>query len=614
MQLLLSGTLTVLVTAATAFSAEPNWWEANAKLPVPDGAKVHLQLDRTEYFLGENVLVHFTLENVGDKPFEVSFGGDYRGATRARRFQVTATDETGRSADDPDPSEFHGGGFGGSREMHPGERFTQSLPLMYYCRIDNPGRYTIRVTHDYGWKEGERKRPAGEVTLTFRMPTVAEAEAVVAKVQQLPKSPDNTYGQRAREYGNYSLLRQPVYLQPLIRQVQEGNLDALQGICWIATPEATEALIELCKSNDPKLALDSARTLTMRLPHPTLQETNGFEGFPPFTRTARRHLAQHSWTNTLGPAVRALATNLMTSSQSELVNAGAVMIQAVGTPAEGPAVKDALDHAVDWIGRPRRNRDDNILNQPESVRDLLTAALALEKRGYDLTSQGISKGGGFLIYFSRFAGSPLPRPQDWLEILNVFGENGKFPIRVAALDSIPDPVPAECLPFVRSRLADPDLGVCRAACQVAGRSKHTEFIEPLLEIIATEHHEWLLREATDAATKLGAGFDLLETWAERLNDEHLYGLALDSLQTVVEGLPGSSAGRTDLPRGERIALRRAWREFLLENGEALRAGKKFKPEDPALKPALFGRARTWQLPNGKMWPLSYADMNKHQQP
>jgi hypothetical protein len=45
---------------------------------VPDGAKVTLQCDKKEYFLGENVLVHFILENISDKPFEADFGGDYR--------------------------------------------------------------------------------------------------------------------------------------------------------------------------------------------------------------------------------------------------------------------------------------------------------------------------------------------------------------------------------------------------------------------------------------------------------------------------------------------------------------------------------------------------------
>ncbi len=58
--------------------------------PVPAGAKVTLYADQQEFFLGENVLIHFCLENVGDEPFEISTGGDYRGSSRHLRFKVSA--------------------------------------------------------------------------------------------------------------------------------------------------------------------------------------------------------------------------------------------------------------------------------------------------------------------------------------------------------------------------------------------------------------------------------------------------------------------------------------------------------------------------------------------
>src|SRR6266436_8268964 len=118
-----------LLLVPPARAGEASLWEANAKQPVPIGAKVTLELDRREYFLGENVLVHFILENTGDQPFEADFGGDYRGATRHLRFKVTAADESGHLAEDPDPSEWSGGGFGGARKLNPGDKFTESLPL-----------------------------------------------------------------------------------------------------------------------------------------------------------------------------------------------------------------------------------------------------------------------------------------------------------------------------------------------------------------------------------------------------------------------------------------------------------------------------------------------------
>jgi hypothetical protein len=42
---------------------------ANATQLVPVGAKVTLEVDHQEYFIGENVIVHFILENVGNQPF-----------------------------------------------------------------------------------------------------------------------------------------------------------------------------------------------------------------------------------------------------------------------------------------------------------------------------------------------------------------------------------------------------------------------------------------------------------------------------------------------------------------------------------------------------------------
>jgi hypothetical protein len=480
---------------------------------------------------------------------------------------------------------------------------------MRYRRILQPGRYTIRVTHDYGWKEDERKRPVAEVSLRFRMPTADEAEAVVSAMEKLPASPDNTYGQRAQNYADFTALCHPIYLKPLLQRIEKGDRNALEGICWIASVDATKVLIELATNGNPQLALEAAKTLAMRLPDPALESMNGFGGFPPFTKEARRQLVKNSWDPKLAPAVRSLATNYLARSETREIAAGAFMIEAVGTTNEARAVWAALDRVLDPLVQPRRDPKDNILDQPAGVRELLNAMKVLHSRGYTIEEDRVGGEGGFLLYFTWLADQPAPRPGRWLELLNVFGENCRYPIRVAALNSIPDPVPEDCMAFVKARLADDDLGVVRAACAVAARSGNANFLKPLLEIVATEHHEWLLREASAAAKKLGAGFDLVNAWADRLVEEHLYNLALDALQTVIEGLPGSWSGRTDLSREERIALRNEWRRFLARHEDEIRRGKKFKMDDPALSKSLFGRARTWQLSNGKLWPITWAEMN-----
>ena len=341
--------LPLLLVIPQARAGETSMWEANAKQSVPVGAKVTLELDRHEYFLGENVLVHFTLENTSSQPFEADFGGDYRGATRHLRFKVTATDESGRMAEDPDPSGTCFGGFVGGRKLNPGEKFSESLPLMRYCRILQPGRYTIRITHDFGWKEGERKRPVGEITVVFRMPTPTQAETVVATMEQLPADANSTDGQRSHDYADFTSLCQPVYLKPLLRRAEKGDRKALEGICWIETRDATAALIGLATNSDSKLALEAAKTLTMRLPDPALDRTNGFGGFAPFTKQVRRELVKNSWDPNFGPQVRSLATNLLARSDSDEISAGACMVEAVGTLAEATAVVTAMvGHLIRW--------------------------------------------------------------------------------------------------------------------------------------------------------------------------------------------------------------------------------------------------------------------------
>ena len=38
-----------------------------------------IALTKKEYFLGENMLLHYCLENAGKQPFRIEVGGDYRG-------------------------------------------------------------------------------------------------------------------------------------------------------------------------------------------------------------------------------------------------------------------------------------------------------------------------------------------------------------------------------------------------------------------------------------------------------------------------------------------------------------------------------------------------------
>jgi hypothetical protein len=583
---------------------DESMWAGRATQPVPQSAKVTLEFDRPDYFLGENVLMHFILQNTGDTPFEASWGGDYRGASRHLRFKVTATDEAGQAAEDPDPSPMCMGGLGGPKTLKPGEKFTTSLPLMRYCDIVKPGVYTIRATHDFGWKEGERKRPVGEATITFRMPNAEQAERIVSEMAKLPDWPNSSWGERSTPYADFRCLRHPVYLDILANRARDGDERAFEALGRIPTVKASEILIQLAGYADGDLALKAANTLNNRLPYPQshyiptqLSSSKGSQ------LSIRGRLVERAWDENLIPDVRALAAKLLASEDLPTAAAGAFMITSIGTNEDARAVLAAINKARNPTHRNRSDPKDNILDMPQPIRELLRAMDTLRTRGYSL-GEHVSGDAEILLYFHVLRDDPSPRPKRYRQFLEAFGTSSWFPIREAAVRSIPKPIPPEYRDFVLERLEDKDLGVCRAACAVAGMSGDSRFLRPLLDLIATEHHEWLLREANNAAYTLGAGFDLLSVWVDRLAEARLYPLALDTLQTVLEVPTGSYSGRTDLSRAERIELRKAWKEFLTRHAEEIRNGKRFRLSDPTVTPALVGRARAWRLPDGTSWPAS----------
>jgi hypothetical protein len=312
-------------------------------------------------------------------------------------------------------------------------------------------------------------------------------------------------------------------------------------------------------------------------------------------------LVRLSWEERFQPRVREIAPRLLASAKVEEINCGASIFASVGGVEDAPVITAAIERALRPMINPRRERKDNILDPPEPLRLLIRAMQALRGRGFQL-GESLSGHEEILLYFAFLRGEAAPRPERWRQIFESFATAGPYAVREAAWHSVPRPVPEWCLPALLTALADRDLGVVRTVCSVAADSGDAQLVGPLLEIISTEHHEWLLREASEAAFTLGARYELWNVWASRLGDEHLSSDALTYLQQVIEVPAGSYSGRTDLARAERLALRSAWQQFLQENEHALREGKRFLPSDPAVRPELFGRARTFTLPDGRRWP------------
>ena len=476
------------------------------------------------------------------------------------------------------------------------------MPITRYRQFDQSGLYTLRATHDFGWKAGTVPHPVAEATITLLVPNAEQAEKVVLQMEALAAQESVSLGERTADFADFTALRHPVYLAPLRQRAGSGDERALVGIAQIATPEATATLIDLAAHPDSKLAFEAAKQLALRLPEPLIpEEAARIWAASAGVELPHARLVRLSWEERFRPHVRSVGKQLLSSTKADEINCGASILASVGAVDDAPEIKKAIDSALQLTISPRRERKDNILDFPEPLRLLIRAMQALRGRDFQL-GESLSGDDEILLYFMYLQGDASPRPERWRQIFESFATASPYAVREAAWRSVPCPLPDWCRPALLTALSDGDLGVVRTACSVAGDSEEPQLIGPLLEIIATENHEWLLREASEAALKLGAKYDLWEVWTSRLGDEHLYSDALNYLQKIVEVRTGSYSGRTDLTRAERLALRGAWERFLRENEQALRAGKRFLPDDPAVHVGLFGRARTFTLRDGRKWP------------
>ncbi len=192
------------------------------QLPPPGSAKISLLADKAEFFLGENILLHYRIENSGKEPLGVDVGGDYRGGTRANRFKVTVVDAAGRELPDPAPTQHDMGGLSPLGGAKPGAAWFENVWLLRYRTLDQPGDYTVTVFHDLGWGERQATDPR-VVTLKLRlkMPNEAQARQVIADMETAKSNSGSTWGTKGQPAADFSLLKFPVY-RPLLAE-REGK-------------------------------------------------------------------------------------------------------------------------------------------------------------------------------------------------------------------------------------------------------------------------------------------------------------------------------------------------------------------------------------------------------
>lgn len=561
---------------------------ANADDPAgeaPEVAHASLVFDKKEYFLGENILMMYRLENISQETFKIEVGGDYRGSSRHLRFKVTATDAQGKKVADPDQSGMNMGGMGAGPEIQPGKAYEQSLPLLRYCRFDRPGIYTLRMTHELGWKNRKgRKAPTGEATLKLVMPNRDQARAVVEEMYRLPAG-NPFMGGKCEPYGDFATLAYPIYLPILAERAVDGCDKALTGIGQIPTPEATKVLVDLLGHRDPAFAVKVAQTLNQRLPDPDREGKSPEKGeFYCKAHYERHWLVSTSWRPQFGPLIRPQALKLVARDDPDSKVCGAFMLKCVGGPEDWPALLESLTAALKQSKDAPEGKGS--YPRPRDVcRTLLQTALLGKLRGERQPTHPKTASEA-VVFLSLIGTDAKYRPPDWEDTYAPFlGQDIPF-VRVIALENLPVPVSKPLVRQVLPRFADADAEVLLAACQVADKSKIEEFHAPVLKVLASAKEERLLRTASDALWNLGARYEYLELWVSRLEEEGMAQTGIRYLSRVVNENCGSgSNGPLDADTAR--AAKARWTAFLKQHRQRLTEGRLFKIGDPSLTADLF---------------------------
>lgn len=541
--------------------------------PVPQGAKLSIELEKSRFYLGEHILVHFRIDNVGTEAFKIDLGGDYRGSSRSLRFRVEAFDRDGKAVEDPDPYPMCMGGLSWGKEIKPGETHHESLSLHRYRRFEKAGKYRLRVSHHLGWKESDpSKFPFAETTVEVLVPTEKEAERIAEEAFALPKG-DRSSGTKTKPFADFTAMSYAIYLPHMVRNASLGDVRALEAISAMPVPEATTALIRLLDHKDPAFVREVLSTFRWRIPDADLGPKPAKEEEDYQIR--RRRLIERAWRADHGQALLKAARRILETRELDNVERAVYLVRCVGGADELPLLAKAWQSAAErpdarvcrslaWDVRRmlEAQKDLKVISKPETTGERLLFAQALAIR-------------------------PQFRPAGWETVLTTMLKHELAYVRELALDALPVPPPREAKPVALKAPGDKDRDVRLAALRLARRWQAPEFRAPVLGLLRGTKDEELFRVAADAVNMQDIRWDAMQILVARLDDEGWTTPCLVRLyELLVEGSSGYGCNSVKAEVGREC--QRVWKDFLAQHGAALRDGKRFKLNDPAVPlPALF---------------------------
>ncbi len=557
------------------------------------GLQLTLETAKQRWLLGENIVVHYVAKNVGEARTSVSFGGDYRGGPRATRIKVTATDASGTSLLDPHPKFMIFGGLGGDFDLEPGEEFAFTVSLGRYRRFETAGTHRIAVAHDLGWtSEDEALTPDDERwvegELEIAVPSAAEAELVVARMQAISSDAGKTVGERARPFADFTALSYPIYL-PLLASIIESEPRAMRGIASIATVEATAVLLGLAEHHDPETSSAALDAVERRLPSTA--------STPRFDEAEHAAWVARTWNaDVLGSDVRALAESLLNANDPQRVMRGARLLGAVAEPSDVQRVMRALDRSLE------ATRQEPI-PYPEprtAVSELIATAELLLAAGVS-SKPSPSTPGEIALYILEHADEES-RPSGYGALAAKWLRHDIPQLGVLVLRRTSAPLEPGLRAELPTVLGQPHVGLANAACAALGQAGSNSAVHgAVLAAMTTATDRWLISCLHATAVSVGISRDAIaKVWVDRLDEEDMTQRMLEELLFVVEHSGHGSSGVPDAAEGMR--LKRVWTAWLRKHRSGVRAGKVFALGDPALTPELFPPGFSLSDRAGMRWP------------
>lgn len=528
-------------SAAVLRPQDPAYWE---RIPVPEGARVILKANKERYFVGEDIVVQFVLENTGLKPFRIMIGGNRCADSRDMSFRITVKDESGRRLWDPMICRRHctySREIPQWREVKPGGKYAQTLHLHKYFMFEKPGTYSISISSGLGWaKAKDREHPVGNVKLHIVMPP-----------------------------GKKVVLRRP------------------------PTPESTKEMIELLNHPQKRIVLQHASQLMCRLPDPDYEVKPSRQlRASGCCEIERPWKAEHSWRPEFARPALEGAKKMLTWRDLNGMEYAAFIIGYLGGEKELPSLIDGLDYV---LGERKYTPYD-------TYSDLLGAAEMLVCKGVKAPESPGSPGEA-AVFLAAIKAREDFRPKDWVATARRLLQHKLFYIRQLALKSLPRPVDRQFLDLVVKSLEDSEYAVRREAIFAAESIKSPELKEHVFKVLETSNNEKILGQALRVAKSLDLLPEALLAIANRFNEPRTASMCNNFMAYTInrKEIRGFYCHGQISPENAR-QLKARWTSFLKAHMEDIRSGRRYVVGDPELTPDLIPEGCGIVLDSGERWP------------